>query len=160
MTYGAITMCSVVLWNCISCSSKLKSLNTVFYRGIVALHWWQWWTKRTLHLPVVSGDILVVFVAKYHCFVWFCMEILCLLAWFHRFAMVKNSFMDLESKGTSCSTAVIPFKLGNPFTPESDSSLDPSENYFKSSSCQSHFANLFVPDNESDNYSADLFAHH
>ena len=41
VTYGAITMCSVELLNDISPSSRLKSFDTVFYCGIVALHWWQ-----------------------------------------------------------------------------------------------------------------------
>ena len=101
----------------------------------------------------------MVCVTEYHRFVWFCVEILlvCLLAWFHRFAMADNSIVEAELKGMSCSTPVNPFKPGNPFTPESDSSLDPTENYFGNSSRRFHSENPFAPENESDNYSADLF---
>ena len=79
----------------------------------------------------------MVFATEYHRFVWFCVEILLmyLLAWFPRFAVADNSIVEAEYevKGMSCSTPVNPFKPGNPFTPESDSSLDPSENYFGNS---------------------------
>ena len=84
----------------------------------------------------------------------------CLLAWFRRFAMADNSIMEAEFKGMSSSTPVNPFKPETPFTPESDSSLDLSENYFGSSSRRCHSTNTFAPQNESDNYSADLFTHH
>ena len=60
----------------------------------------------------------------------------------------------------SCSTPVNPVTPGNSFRPESDSSLDPSENYFGSSSRQSPSANPFAPENEPDNYSTDLFTHY
>ena len=95
------------------------------------------------------------FCAGYHQFVWFYVEILlvCLLPWFHRVAMTENSIMEAEFKGMSCLMLVKTFKQGN-------TSLDPSENYFVSSSHQSHSANPFTPKNESDNYSADLFMHH
>ena len=36
--------------------------------------------------------------------------------------------MNSKLKGMSCSTPVNPFKRGNPFTPESDSSVDSSVN--------------------------------
>ena len=39
VTYGAITMCSVELMNCVSCSSRLKSFNAVFCCGILALQY-------------------------------------------------------------------------------------------------------------------------
>ena len=68
--------------------------------------------------------------------------------------------MEAGFKGMSCLTPVNPFKPWNSFTLESDSSLDPSGNYFGSSSRRSHSANPFVPENESDNYSAQLFTHH
>lgn len=68
--------------------------------------------------------------------------------------------MEAEFKGMSSSTPVNPFKPETPFTPESDSSLDLSENYFGSSSRRCHSTNTFAPQNESDNYSADLFTHH
>ena len=118
--------------------------------------------QNELYVYLVNGDILMVFATEYHRFVWFCVEILlvCLLAWFRRFAMAENSIVEAEFKGMSCSTPINPFKPGNPFTPESDSSLDPSKNYFGSSSRRSHSANPFAPENESDNYSADLFTHH
>ena len=85
---------------------------------------------------------------------------MCLLTWFCRFAMADNSIVEAELKGMSCSMPVNPFEPGNPFTPESDSSLDPTENYFGNSSRRFHSANPFAPENESDNYSADLFTHH
>ena len=84
----------------------------------------------------------MVLAPEYHQFVGFGLEILfvCLLAWFRRFAMAENSIVEAEFKGMSCSTPINPFKPGNPFTPESDSSLDPSKNYFGSSSRRSHSA--------------------
>jgi len=88
---------------------------------------------------VVNGDILMAFATEYHRFVWFCVEIwqlVCLLAWFHQFAMAENSIVESEFKEMSCSTPVTPFKPGNPYTPESDSS------------CQSHSANPFAPENK------------
>ena len=72
-------------------------------------------------------------------------------------AMAENSLVEAaEFKGMSCSTPVNPFKPGNPFTPESYSSLDPQENYLGSLSRRFHSTNPFAPKNESDNYSADL----
>lgn len=118
--------------------------------------------ENELYIFLVIGDILMVLAPEFHRFVWLCVEILfvCLLAWFRRFAMAENSIVEAEFKGMSCSTPINPFKPGNPFTPESDSSLAPSKNYFGSSSRRSHSANPFSPENESDNYSADLFTHH
>lgn len=99
----------------------------------------------------------MVCATEYHRFVWFCVEILlvCLLAC-RRFAMAENSIVDSGFKEMSCSTPVNPFKPGNPFTPASDSSLDPSVNYFGSSSRRFPSANPFAPENDS----ADLFTHH
>ena len=85
---------------------------------------------------------------------------MCLLAWFRRFTMAYNSIVEGEFKGMSCSTPVNLFMSGNSFTPESDTSLDPLENCFRSSSRRLHSANPFAAENESDNYSADLFTHH
>ena len=109
--------------------------------------------QNKLYVYLVIGDILMVFATKYHRFVWFCMEILfsCLLAWFCWFAMAENSIVEAEFYGMSCLTLTNPFKPGNPFSSESDSSLDPSKNNSRSSSRRSHSANPFMPENESDN---------
>jgi len=56
--------------------------------------------------------------------------------------------VESKFKEMSCSTPVNPFKPGDPLTPESDSSLDPSEDYFGSTGCRSHPANPFAPENE------------
>ena len=47
-----------------------------------------------------------------------------LLTWFRWFAMAVNSIVEAEFKGMSFSTLINPFRPGNSFTPESDSSLD------------------------------------
>ena len=86
------------------------------------------------------GDILNVCGREYHHFVWFCVEILlvCLLAWFGQFSMPEKSIVDSGFKRMSCLTPGNPFKLGNPFTPASDSSLDLSVNYYFSLQTRSH----------------------
>ena len=86
------------------------------------------------------GDILKVCGREYHHLVWFCVEILlvCLLAWFGQFSMAKKSIVDSGFKGMSCLTPGNPFKLGNPFTPASDSSPDLSVYYYFSLQTRSH----------------------
>ena len=74
-----------------------------------------------------NGDIFMVCVTEFHRSPLFCIQSLfvCLLLWFQPFSMAENVLVD---SGMSCSTPVNPFKAGNPFTPESVSSVYLSKN--------------------------------